>query len=333
MSPAPAGDRRERNRSLRRRPILFTSAAVMIAAAVVAAVLIGTGNGPSEPTTIAGFGFDSPMGRCITGADQGIGLLFNAQLHGTAALNTATLQLTTQYGESSPTFKAILAVFGQFNTTAFQHGLQAAVREGSRAVVSACESELGTVAPSTTTQSATVPATAPLLDPSSFETNVKEAPEVAYLSKYFGSPTSRFTAQCGVEIGELNIFEWGDLTVEFNEQSGFDIFVGYLYNLGGWNSAEDPPRLTPNNSASPQIATVDGITLGSTVSQLTRSYPSVSPQAPAISTVKLPIGDVSWQLESLTITFEAITSGTAGTASIVQFQQGEPVAGCQRVGS
>jgi len=91
---------------------------------------------------------------------------------------------------------------------------------------------------------------------------------VAQVTELIGAPTATVTGQCGSTGGNLRFVEWSDLPLEFNTTGGF---VGYAYTPGpmsGTLPTSIPPSL---NSA----LKTNGITLGSTMAQLTSAYPNI----------------------------------------------------------
>jgi hypothetical protein len=93
---------------------------------------------------------------------------------------------------------------------------------------------------------------------------LSKAKAISELTTLFGRPSVHFVnSGCGSRFSES---AWGHLYVEFRDGR----FSGYRYVENGW-----PPNrygTKPRPSSLPRLATSNGITLGSTLSQLRRAY-------------------------------------------------------------
>jgi hypothetical protein len=97
---------------------------------------------------------------------------------------------------------------------------------------------------------------------------VAQAKAVVGLRALFGAPSAHgINTGCGERYTEV---VWGELAAEF--RSGR--FSGFRYIQGGYplTTAGSPRAPSPVKHGFPRVATVKGITLGSTLGQLRRAY-------------------------------------------------------------
>ena len=183
-------------------------------------------------------------------------------------------------GNFSPVFQTVTSAYNLWGRR--QLGVTPGITNAQIAsdIVQKCTQYL---TPTTTTTSTTAPVnihpftgSTPALTPTGF--GVVTLPTtgggtqtgvVARVTQLFGAPTATVTGQCGSIGGNLAFVEWGDLTLEFNTSGGF---IGYTYTPGPMSGTL--PTSIPM-TLNPALKTTNGITLGSTVAQLTGAYPNI----------------------------------------------------------
>jgi hypothetical protein len=87
------------------------------------------------------------------------------------------------------------------------------------------------------------------------------------ITAVLGAPTGHPSAGC---TGKYAQAAWHDLIVQFNDGR----FTGYRYVAGGFDGVS-PSRETLDAPMVPMIATATTITLGSTMAEVRRAYPSL----------------------------------------------------------
>jgi len=221
---------------------------------------------------------------CISNATAGLAQLERYSPYDKTDVGDTLTGLMQEYGATggnfSPVFQTITSAYNLWGRR--QLGITSGITDSQIAsdIAQKCTAYL---TPSTTTTSTTAPVkispftgSKPALTPTGFGVVTlpdvgggTQASIVAQVTELFGAPTATVTGQCGSTGGNLPFVEWGDLTLEFNTSGGF---VGYAYTPGPM-SGTLPTSIAP--SLNPALKTTNGITLGSTVAQLTGAYPNI----------------------------------------------------------